>query len=111
MGSFPISDRAEQSVLCLTRVKARVLYHDRHVRLDDAGKISSRRNFFRLAQIIKPDVLCAARRHCNCIGAGRFPIRKEDGNKDVSILIRGVEQADGLVTGEFRFGAVTQLGI
>jgi hypothetical protein len=87
-----------------------VLYHDRHVGFDDAGKIGSRWNFFRISQIVKPHVLCPARGHCNRVGAGRFAIREEDGNQDVSILIRGIEQADGLMAGEFRLGTVAPAG-
>ena len=87
-----------------------MLDYDRHIGLDDAGKISSRRDFFRLAQVVKADVLGAPCGHCNRIRAGRFPIRKENGDNDVSILIRSVEQADGFVAGKCGFGTVTPAG-
>ena len=87
-----------------------MLDHDRYVGFDDAGKIGSQGNFFRISQIVKPDVLCPARGHRNRVRPGRFAIREEDGNHDVSVLIRGVEQADRLMAGEFGFGTVAPAG-
>lgn len=101
-----ISNRAEERVRLLARIKATVLYHDGHVGLDHAGIIGIVGHWLRRYEIVEADVLCSARGHNYFIGPDRLLIGKENRDTHMRFLIACIQDARGLVAGHLRLGPV-----
>src|SRR5690606_26432392 len=99
-------DRGHQRVLGLARIQARVLDHDRHVRLDHAGERSVLRDRLRILERVEAQVVRTPRRHGDGVRAGRLAVGEEHGDAYRGLGVAGVEDAAGLVAFQLRRGAV-----
>jgi hypothetical protein len=77
-----------------------MLHDDRHVRFDDTGKIRVDGYRFWIPQIIKPNVPRPARRDHDAIRPARLTIGKINRDFDLSVVVGGVQDANGFMTGE-----------
>jgi hypothetical protein len=85
--------RRHQRILCLPRIKTCVLDDDRRVGRDDAGKVRPTGNRLRVGEVVEADMTGPSRRDRQSIRSNRIPIRIEDRNFDIGLLIRSIEDA------------------
>src|SRR5689334_17098107 len=90
-------DRAEERVLCLTRVEPAVLHDDGHVRPDDARVFRVTRHWLRVAQLVEALMQGSLGGHLQPVWPDGLAVLEIKGDLDRCILIGSVEDAGGLV--------------
>lgn len=83
-------DRAEQRIFRLARVESGVLHDNRHIGLDETGKISIDRNRSRVGQIVETHMFGSFCRNEQPIWADRRLVRIENSNRDVGVMLARV---------------------
>ena len=101
--SCRIGNRAEQSVLSLTRVEAGMLHDYRYVRFDKTRKVGVERYRFWNCEIVESDVPGAPGRHGQPIGTGGLPIGVKNCDRYLRVRVGRVQNTHGLMTGKLRF--------
>ncbi|GHD93386.1 hypothetical protein GCM10010508_49850 [Streptomyces naganishii JCM 4654] len=74
-----------------------MLHDDRHVADQHRGVVGTDRHGAVPLQLVEPLVQGAARGDGDPVGAGRFPVREEERDLHVGVLVTGVQQARRLV--------------
>src|SRR3954470_16267025 len=92
---------AQKRELCLPRIEARVLHHDRHIRYDHAGEIRALGHGLRFGEVIEPQMTGALRLDGETIGADRRAIREVDRDLDMCGLASRIQDAHRFMAHEF----------
>jgi hypothetical protein len=89
--------RVAAAVTRVSQPAARVLHHDRHVRLEHARVVRRSRDGLGVPQVVEPEVKRSSRRHRHAVRARGLPVGEEHRDRDVRVGLAGVQETRRLV--------------
>src|SRR5262249_20339323 len=99
-----VGDRRQQRDFRAARIKTRVLHDDRYVPFQYRRIVGIARDRRGLAQIVETKMQWAARADRHAVRADGLPVGEENGDLDMRLAVRRIEDACGLVRDQSAVG-------